>query len=82
MPLNMIHGMPNLRQGCPRCWEEKDGTEWAKKNEEARTVKAGFSFQDLWREGRYANLGHLLPIFPIERAVKPGVSAPRGWPAT
>jgi hypothetical protein len=27
------------------------------------------------RERRYANLGHLLPMFPIERAVKPGVSA-------
>ena len=34
-------------------------------------------------ERRYANLGHLLPMFPIERAVQPGVSAlPCGWPAT
>ena len=35
------------------------------------------------RERRYANLGHLLPMFHIEQAVEPGVSAlPHGWPAT
>ena len=44
-------------------------------NEEARSMKAGFSLQKIVRERRYANLGHLLPMFPIERAVKPGVSA-------
>jgi hypothetical protein len=38
-------------------------------------MKAGFSFQDFLKERRYANLGHLLPMFPIGRAVKPGVSA-------
>ena len=39
------------------------------------TVKAGFSLQVVVRERRYANLGHLLPMFHIERAVGPGVSA-------
>ena len=35
------------------------------------------------RERRYAELGHLLPMFHIERAVKPGVSAlPLGTPST
>jgi hypothetical protein len=33
-------------------------------------MKAGFC-----RERRYANLGHLLPMFYIGRAMKPGVSA-------
>ena len=37
--------------------------------------EAGFSPRDFQRERRYANLGHLLPMFYIERAVKPGVSA-------
>lgn len=46
-------------------------------------MNAGFSLQDSTQERRYANLGHLLPMFPIERAVKPGVSAlPLRWPAT
>jgi hypothetical protein len=46
-------------------------------------MEAGFFLRIVLRERRYANLGHLLPMFPIERAVKPGVSAlPRGWPAT
>ena len=46
-------------------------------------MKAGFSLQDLMRERRYANLGHLLPMSHIERAVEPGVSAlPLGWPDT
>ena len=45
------------------------------RNEEARTVKAGFSLQVVVRERRYAELGNLLPMFYIERAVKPGVSA-------
>jgi hypothetical protein len=31
-------------------------------NEEARTVEAGFSFRSFSREGRYADLGHLLPM--------------------
>jgi len=44
-------------------------------NEEARAMKAGFSFQDLLKERRYAKLGYLLPMFPIEQAVEPGVSA-------
>jgi hypothetical protein len=44
-------------------------------NEEARSVKAGFSLQDLSRERRYAKRGHLLPMFPIEQAMEPGVSA-------
>ena len=35
------------------------------------------------RERRYADLGYLLPMFPIELAVKPGVSAlPLGTPST
>ena len=47
-------------------------------NKEARTLETGFFL----RERRYANLGHLLPMFYIERAVKPGVSAlPHSWPA-
>ena len=45
------------------------------KNEEARSIKAGFSLQNLLWERRYANLGHLLLMFPIEQAVEPGVSA-------
>ena len=46
-------------------------------------MEAGFFLRVFLRERRYANLGHLLPMFPIERAVKPGVSAlPLGWPAT
>ncbi len=46
-------------------------------------MTAGFFLRVVLRERRYANLGHLLPMFPIERAVKPGVSAlPLGWPAT
>jgi len=45
------------------------------KNEEARSVKAGFSLQFVVRERRYAKLGNLLPMFYIERAVEPGVSA-------
>ena len=33
--------------------------------------------------GRYADLGHLLPMFHIEPAVEPGVSAlPSSCPAT
>ena len=47
----------------------------ARENGEARTIKAGFSLQDLLRERRHAKLGHLLPMFPIEQAVEPGVSA-------
>ena len=35
----------------------------------------GLPLRVFLRERRYANLGHLLPMFPIERAVKPGVSA-------
>jgi hypothetical protein len=38
-------------------------------------MEAGFSLQDFLRERRYANFGHLLPMFHIGRAVKPGVSA-------
>ena len=34
------------------------------------------------RERRYADLGYLLPMFPSEPAVEPGVSAlPLYWPA-
>ena len=45
-------------------------------------MEAGFFLRVFLRERRYANLGHLLPMFHIERAVKPGVSAlPLGWPA-
>ena len=35
-------------------------------NKEARKLEAGFFL----RERRYANLGHLLPMFPIGPAVK------------
>ena len=40
------------------------------------------SHQVVLRKRRYADLGHLLPMFSIEPAVQPGVSAlPLGWPA-
>jgi hypothetical protein len=53
------------------------------RNEEARTLEAGF-FKRLYflRERRYADLGYLLPMFYVELAIEPGVSAlPAGWPA-
>ncbi len=33
-------------------------------------MEAGFFLRVFLRKRRYANLGHLLPMFPIERAVK------------
>jgi hypothetical protein len=47
----------------------------APRNEEARSIKAGFSLQALLRQRRHAELGNLLPMYSIEPAVKPGVSA-------
>jgi hypothetical protein len=44
--------------------------DYGPRNKESSTVKAGFC-----RERRYANLGHLPPMFQIGQAVKPGVSA-------
>ncbi len=44
-------------------------------SKEARTREAGFFQQIVLRERRYADLGHLLPLFHIELAVEPGVSA-------
>ena len=37
--------------------------------------EAGFLLRVFSRERRYADLGYLLPMFPIGPAVKPGVSA-------
>jgi hypothetical protein len=48
-------------------------------NEEARTREAGFSLQIVSREGRYADPGHLLPMFYKELTVEPGVSALPSW---
>ena len=45
------------------------------RNGEARTKEAGFFSQIRVGERRYTDLGHLLPMFPIEPAVEPGVSA-------
>ena len=39
----------------------------AEENKEARSIETGFSC----RKRRYANLGHLLPMFYIEQAVNP-----------
>jgi hypothetical protein len=52
------------------------------RNEEARAREAGFSRHVFLSKRRYADLGYLLPMFYIEPAVEPGVSAlTLGWPA-
>jgi hypothetical protein len=48
----------------------------AQESEEARAEEAGFSLRHVFlRERRYADLGNLLPMFIVEPAVEPGVSA-------
>ena len=52
------------------------------RNEEARTMEAGFSNTVFCGRGRYADRGDLLPLCHNELAVQPGVTAlPYGWPA-
>ena len=55
-----------------RRWQKRQSIAVQETKKPAQLRRASLGFL---RERRYANLGHLLPMFHIERAVKPGVSA-------
>jgi len=72
--------IPAKRKAIPRAAGVTGGvTAVGSRNEEARSMKAGFSLRIVVRERRYAELGNLLPMSSIEPAVKPGVSALPHW---